>query len=168
MSSQLLSYFEEVYEVNKDKIYRLCLGFTGNPVDADDLFQETVIKIWHNLDGFRHQSQVSTWIYRVATNTALLYTHRKKRLDNKLTQITSKQSDIEAQEMDLTNEQQINQLHQAIAKLKEIDRIIISLVLEGNSYQEIAEITGLKANNIGVKVNRIKKQLKRYLTYGTK
>ncbi|MGO2358861.1 MAG: RNA polymerase sigma factor [Mesonia sp.] len=76
-------YFTQVYEQNKDKIYRLCLGFTGNACDANDLRQEILIKIWNNLNSFKGESQISTWIYRIATNTAILYSKRKGKFDTK-------------------------------------------------------------------------------------
>jgi len=64
--------FKQTYEQSKDKIYRLCLGFAGNNSDADDLFQEVFIKVWNNLETFRNESSINTWIYKIATNTALL------------------------------------------------------------------------------------------------
>jgi len=70
--------FKQIYEQSKDKIYRLCLGFMGNKTDADDLFQEVLIKIWKNLKTFRNDSNINTWIYRITTNTALLTLNRKK------------------------------------------------------------------------------------------
>jgi len=65
-------YFKQIHEQSKDKIYRLCLGFMGNSIDADDLFQEVLIKIWNNLETFRKESNINTWIYKITTNTALL------------------------------------------------------------------------------------------------
>ena len=65
-------FFEQTYNRLKDKIYRLCLGFMGNTSDADDLFQEVLIKVWSNLDNFREESSINTWVYRITTNTALM------------------------------------------------------------------------------------------------
>ena len=75
--------FKEVYNKSKDKIYRLCLGFMGNNSDADDLFQEVIIKVWNSLESFRKHSNVTTWIYRITTNTALLTLNRRNILNTK-------------------------------------------------------------------------------------
>ena len=157
-------FFKKVYAENKDKIYRLCLGFTGNRMDADDLMQEIVLAIWKGLSQFRNESAISTWVYRVATNTAILFTRKKKRM---VKQFVEKDLDVlkvnETIIDHLSNEQKINQLYTEIAKLKEIDRIIIGLLLENNPYKEIANITGMSSTNIGVRINRIKKTLRKKL-----
>ena len=164
MISNKQKYFEEVYDANKDKIYRLCMGFTGNAVNADDLFQEIVLKIWTKLDSFRKESAISTWIYRVATNTALVYVNKKNKAAKNISNTMPEALAIQHVERDVSKEHQLNQLHRAIAQLKEIDRIIITLVLEECSYKEIANITGLNINHVGVKVNRIKTNLKNKMT----
>ena len=165
MKKNKRTYFEEVYQANKDKIYRLCLGFTGSNADADDLLQEVLLKIWNNLDGFKGASKIETWVYRIATNTALLFVNRKKRSQTKLQATQPEQLNFIREDHDPSVDLQINKLYAAISKLKEIDRIIISLLLEDKSYKEISEITGLEANYIGVKVNRIKKNLKKIMSH---
>ena len=71
--------FNQIYRENRELIFRLCRGFLGAGQEAEDLFQEIFLKVWNNLDSFRGQAKVSTWIYRIGTNTALLYTKRKSR-----------------------------------------------------------------------------------------
>lgn len=157
-------FFKKIHTDNKDKIYRLCLGFTGNRADADDLMQEIVIAIWKGLDQFKNESAVSTWMYRIATNTAILFTKRKKRSFEKF--VTKDFEIIKAEEPNISHqdkEQKTNQLYSAIATLKEIDRIIIGLLLENNPYNEIANITGMSTTNIGARINRIKKTLRKKL-----
>ena len=156
-------FFDEIYQENKDKVYRLCLGFLGDSMEADDLFQEILIKIWNNLDGFRNESKISTWIYRVATNTALMYVNKKTRVQKNKAQIPVVNLMIPEKENREETKEKIQQLYQTISQLKEINKIIITLVLEGCSYEEIAEITGLTINHVGVKVNRIKSELKKKL-----
>ncbi|WP_394747843.1 RNA polymerase sigma factor [Spongiimicrobium salis] len=157
--------FTEIYHQNKDKIYRLCLGFMGNKPDADDLLQEILIKIWDNLSAFKGNSSIATWIYRIATNTAILYSKRKSRRNSKHAPLKSDNERIlSAVALDPgIPEQQINELYTAISSLKEIDRIVIGLLLEGNSYSDIADITGLSSSNVGVRINRIKKALNKKL-----
>src|SRR5690606_18783241 len=65
--------FQRLFEENSKRVYHLCYGYTGDSDSANDLMQETFIKVWQNLDQFRNQSQFSTWIYRIAINTCLSY-----------------------------------------------------------------------------------------------
>ncbi len=158
--------FNLFYGESKDKLYRLCLGFTGNTADADDLFQEVLIKIWQNLESFRKESKLSTWAYRVATNTAMLFLKRRTQLYDRQTTLdtTVQQTPVApGPEAAVQKEEQISKLYQAIATLKEIDRIIISLLFEKCSYQEIASITGLSPTNVGARINRIKNSLSKKL-----
>lgn len=163
MKTDKEEFFIQIYKTLKDKIFRLCLGYTGNPDDAKDLFQEILLLIWNNLESFRNQSHIYTWVYRIASNRAILYTNRKNRL-NKLHQdanISNSNISIEFDELEqkYLEEEKIKQLYTAISSLQEMDRIIIGLLLEGCSYQEISEITGLSISHVGVKINRIKKIL---------
>ncbi|MFK8038337.1 MAG: RNA polymerase sigma factor [Crocinitomicaceae bacterium] len=153
--------FKQIHKDSKDKIYRLCLSFVGNKADADDLFQEIYIKVWKNLDGFKNESNINTWIYRIATNTALLQLNKKSKSNKRVSQIAPENLNkaIEESEASLYGEVEINKLQQVIFSLKKIDRVIIHLVLEDNSYGDIAEITGLNVSNVGVRINRIKKTL---------
>lgn len=156
-------YFKQIHEQSKDKIYRLCLGFMGNKTDADDLFQEVLIKVWNNLETFKKNSNISTWIYRITTNTALLTLNRKNRLNQNHKEYSPIISKYELENTELDKDLQVKKLYKAISTLKEIDRIIIGLLLENCSYKDISNITGLDISNIGVRINRIKKTLNKKL-----
>ncbi len=156
--------FKSIYEDSKDKIFRLCLAFSGNDMEADDLFQEVYIKVWTHLDSFKNESQINTWIYKTATNTALLSIKKRNRTNEHLQQWKHTHFDSE-DPMDsyATMDHKMGLLFLAISRLKEDHRIIISLVLENHSYQEISEIVGIPVTHVGVKINRIKKELKKKL-----
>lgn len=157
-------YFKQIHGQSKDKIYRLCLGFMGNSNDADDLFQEVLIKVWQNLETFRKDSNINTWVYRITSNTALLTLSRKNRLNLKQKEYKPILSQSEIDDSDLNDKElEVNKLYKAISTLKEIDRIIIGLLLENCSYSEISNITGLESSNVGVRINRIKKTLNKKL-----
>jgi RNA polymerase sigma-70 factor (ECF subfamily) len=155
--------FDQIYNNLKDKIYRLCLGYTGNPDDAKDLFQEIMILVWNNLQNFRSESNINTWVYRIASNRALLYLNKKNRQEmlNQNIDAVSIKTSTETSEIEEKHETEvkIKELYNAIATLKEIDRIVIGLLLEGCSYNEISDVTGLSTSNVGVRINRIKKTL---------
>src|SRR5690606_90879 len=148
--------FKDLFEKNSKTIYHLCLGYTGDEYSANDLMQETFIKVWQNLDRFRNQSQISTWIYRIAVNTCLSYLRVEKR---KATDEINERI-IETKADDVSDKQeQVNQLYKCISQLEENERIIITMVLDEMPYQEIAEISGISEGNLRVKIHRIKSKL---------
>jgi RNA polymerase sigma-70 factor (ECF subfamily) len=158
--------FNQLYQENKELIFRLCRSFLSPGQDTEDLFQEIFLKVWDNLESFRGQSQISTWVYRIGTNTALLYRKRTtRRKDKELVTNTDYTQRIIADssglEEKIVHHQQFKELLSLISAMDEMDRIIITMLLEGFSYKEIADVSGLKVNNVGVKISRIKKQLKK-------
>ena len=154
--------FENLYQLHKDKIFRLCLVFLKDRDLAYDLFQEILIKIWRHLDSFRSESDISTWIYRIAYNTAITFSAKEKR---KQEQVDFPQGMELAEPENKSQEQeiQIQRLYEAINSLPETDRVIATLLLENTPYKTIAEVTGITENYVAVKVNRIKTSLTQIL-----
>ncbi|MFB5944357.1 RNA polymerase sigma factor [Albibacterium profundi] len=148
--------FQELFEKNSERIFHLCYGYTGSSDLANDLMQETFIKVWQNLDNFRNQSQISTWIYRIAINTCLshLRVEKKKIADELNEHIIQTVADTVSEK-----EEQVEQLYKCIAQLEENERIIITMVLDEVPYPEIAEISGISEGNLRVKIHRIKAKL---------
>lgn len=147
--------FKDLYQKYGLKVQRLCLGYTGNQMEAEDLLQEVFVKVWQNLYKFRGDSQISTWIYRIAVNTCLYHlrsTKNKRSVD--LTQAPPL-LDLE----DSHKEQQVQFLYKAISELKESDRLIITMLLEEIPYVEMAQIIEISEVNLRVKIHRIKQQL---------
>jgi RNA polymerase sigma-70 factor (ECF subfamily) len=150
--------FKEIFQANSKKIYHLCFGYTGDDASANDLLQETFLKVWQNLDKFRNQSMISTWIYRIAVNTCLTYLKKEKRqAKEELTpnMIENTEEGLADQE----KQEQIKTLYTCISKLDENERIIITLVMDEIPYPEIAEISGISEGNLRVKIHRIKHKL---------
>lgn len=164
------SYFRKVIKENKDRIYRICCYYISTDNYRQDLYQEILVNIWKELESFRAESAISTWIYRIAVNTSLLFIYKEKKLKvinediSKLKVEYIQDEELIKDKIDL--EKNINLLLRCINKLPATDKTIISLVLENLSYKEISEITGLTINHIGVKVNRIKKELKKIMEGG--
>jgi len=129
------------------------MGYVNDSDKAKDLVQETFIAVWRNLSGFRNESKLSTWIYRIATNHCLRAIEKDKRIMK-----VEMPENLVAIE-DESPEEKLAFLYSAIAGLPEMERIIISLELEGLPQLQIAEITGLSAVNIRVKIHRIKEKL---------
>lgn len=148
--------FKQLFDDNSKKVYHLCYGYTGDADSANDLMQETFIKVWQNLDKFRNQAQLSTWIYRIAVNTCLSYlrTAKRRTTDELNDHIVENYTEEPSQK-----QEQIALLYKSISQLEENERIIITMVLDEIPYPEIAEIAGISEGNLRVKIHRIKHKL---------
>lgn len=153
--SSIEKQFKDIYSNYSQKVHRLCLGYTGDSMQADDLLQEVFIKVWENLEKFRGESQVSTWIYRITANTCLLYL----RSNRKQTKVDLEKTSLKISEETIDTENQIQLLYKCISELNEADRLIITLLLEEVPYSEIAEVISISEGNLRVKIHRIKQHL---------
>jgi RNA polymerase sigma-70 factor, ECF subfamily len=143
-------------------IIKICRAYTNSQEDFEDYYQEVCLQIWRSKDNFREQCKWSTWVYRISLNVCL--TLLKKSKGNGQTYFTSDVlPDVIITENRAFEDESLSQLYIAIRHLSEVDRALILLYLEDKSYQEIADILGTNANNIGVRVNRIKERLKKIL-----
>ncbi len=150
------SAFREIFEANSKRIYRLCYSYTGDSAAANDVMQETFLKVWQNLDKFRNQSMISTWIYRIAVNTCLTYLKSEKRqAKDELTPFIAENQKEEISE----KKEEVDLLYKCISRLEESERILITMVLDEVPYPEIAEISGISEGNLRVKIHRIKSKL---------
>ena len=143
-------------------IIKICRAYTNSQEDFEDYYQEVCLQIWRSKDNFCEQCKWSTWVYRISLNVCL--TLLKKSKSNGKAYFTSDVlPDVMVTENRAFEDEPLNQLYVAIRRLSEVDRALILLYLEEKSYQEIADILGTNANNIGVRVNRIKERLKKIL-----
>lgn len=150
-------YFTQLVREHKSTIYTVCYMFSKDEEEVNDLFQETLINMWKGIDSFREESKISTWIYRVALNTCLLQ-ERKKKKEVKKVPLTM---DVNFFQDDDANAAQVRMLHQRIGKLGLVDRALVMMWLEGMSYDEIGAVMGISSQNVGVKLFRIKEQMKK-------
>lgn len=148
--------FIDILNSNRGLIYKVCNLYCSDPEDKKDLFQEIILQLWKSWESFRGASALSTWMYRVALNTAITHFKRDKR---RSTTVQILEIDIPDIQEDDDTEELLKQLFAAIDSLDKIDKSIILLYLEEKSYEEISEITGLSTSNVGVKLNRIKGKL---------
>ena len=142
-------------------VIKICRAYTNSQEDFEDYYQEVCLQIWRSKDNFHKQCEWSTWVYKISLNVCLTLLKKKKKnyqyfASDSLPEESTEQSYVFADES-------LNQLYVAIRQLSEIDRGVILLYLEEKSYQEIADITGTNANNIGVRIKRIKERLKKIL-----
>lgn len=145
-------------ESHKGILYKVSKMYMDNHDDQQDLFQEIVCQLWKSYDTFRNESQFSTWMYRVAVNTAIVFLKKEKRKVDKY-EIPSE--NIKEDEGDShIKESQIDHFYKAVQKLEKIDKAIIFYQLEGFSHKEIGENLGISEGNARVKLNRAKEKLK--------
>jgi RNA polymerase sigma factor (sigma-70 family) len=145
-------------EKHKGILYKVSKMYMDNRVDQEDLFQEIICQLWKANDSFKGESQFSTWMYRVAVNTAIVFLKKEKRKVDKY-EIGSE--NIKDDEGDWAiKESQIEHFYKAVQKLEKIDKAIIFYQLEGFSHKEIGDNLGISEGNARVKLNRAKEKLK--------
>lgn len=145
-------------EQHKGILYKVSKMYMDNTDDQQDLFQEIVCQLWKAYDTFKGTSQFSTWLYRVAINTAIIFLKKDKRKVDKY-EIAS--DNIREDECDAhIKESQLEHFYSAVQKLEKIDKAIIFYQLEGFSHKEIGESMGISEGNARVKLNRAKEKIK--------
>lgn len=154
--------FIEMINTHRGIIYKVCNLYGLEQEDKNDLFQEVVLQLWKAFPSFRQESKPSTWMYRIALNTAITNFRKESRRPE-----SKRISADEFQIPDLGNyseeNEQMSMLKQAIEALTEIEKAIILLYLEDKSYEEISEIIGISKVNVGVRINRIKIKLEKII-----
>ena len=151
--------FIQQIDLHQHIIHKICRLYRDSREDREDLFQEIVFQLWKAAPSFEGRSKFSTWMYKIALSTALAG-FRKKRPPVVYPETLPEQADHPQQEQHIQSEQ----LMEALKKLDDADKALITLYLEDLSYQEIAEITGISENYVGVKLNRIKSKLQKWIS----
>ena len=156
--------FTKLINQHKGIIHKVCNIFFYQHPYMEDYVQEIVIQLWKSYPTFNHLSKFSTWMYRVALNTAIDI-KRKEILSPKLMALSAREFNLSDNERNESNDER-DQLYSAISRFPDIEKVIILLYLEDYSYKEIAEIMGISESLTGVKINRIKNRLIKILNHG--
>lgn len=153
--------FKEWVEKYKAILIRIVRSFAAQLSDQDDLFQEILLQLWISLPKFKGQSEESTWIYRVAFNTALTWKRSGKRKDRNLQLLPPEQvqDGCEKKTSQFGDEQVIERLYQSIHSLPIVDASLVLLALDGLSYKQMAEVLGITESSVGARLNRAKAKL---------
>ncbi len=142
----------------RNMIFKVVRSYAFTAMDREDLFQDIAIQVWRSIPGFRGESAVSTWIYRISLNTAMRFSQKERKINQGRSDIDHLHDRL-LQENDTWMDERLAWLYDEISKLDHIDKPIALLLLEGFSYKEMAAIIGITESNIGVRINRIKKHL---------
>ncbi|WP_340113726.1 RNA polymerase sigma factor [Maribellus mangrovi] len=147
--------FSQLIGKHQAIIHKVTLVYTNGPADREDLFQEICLQLWKAYPNFRAEAKFTTWMYRVALNTAISNV-RKSRNAPGFEKLTDYDGALDENPLEA---EQVKQLYKAISKLNRIDKAIILLWLDEKSYDEIASIVGTSKSNVSVKLVRIKRKL---------
>ena len=153
--------FIELISANKNLIYKVCNSYCFNYEDRKDLEQEILLQIWKSLKNFDGRVKITTWIYKIALNTAISF-YRKdiKKIDKAKNDINNLIISLPNDEYNSEIDEKIGILYKLIEQLSKLDKALILLYLDSYKYKEIAEILGITETNVATKLNRIKKSLK--------
>jgi RNA polymerase sigma-70 factor (ECF subfamily) len=143
---------------HKGILFKVVHAYAFEHADRQDLFQEIAIQVWHSVEAFRGESSVPTWMYRVALNTAIAWTRKEGRHQRGKQPLAAVEGLLTTSSAD-GHDPRVEWLYRQIAQLKDVDRSVALLMLDGFSYREIAAIVGITESNVGVKINRIKSAL---------
>ncbi len=158
--------FVQLIEEHSRMIYKIAGAYAKTVSDREDLISETVLQLWRTSGGFKGDSKLSTWIYRVALNTAMNFNREQKNRSLFLTTDLGKDHHFKYL-IEAEPSEELEILYQCIDELDELSKAIVLLYLDGNSHEEIAEISGISKSNVGTRIGRIKEQLKKSATLKT-
>lgn len=159
MSKILERTFLDQIEKHKGILYKVSKMYMDNQEDQNDLYQEIILQLWKSYTRFQGQSQFSTWMYRVALNTAITYFKKAKHVVERNEAFDDKVKNLQSSEVDMVVESQVQYLYNAIYLLNDVEKALIFLYLEGFSHQDIGRNLGISEGNARVKLNRTKSKL---------
>ncbi len=161
-SNEQEQQFVQQLNQHQPLIHKVCNLYGQTTTDRQDLFQEIVVQLWKAYPRFRGESKFSTWLYRIALNTAISGLRKRKNHISSY-EPESLPTDIQDEAYDVEKELQLDQLYSAVRELSEIERAIVMLYLEDKPYDEMEDILGINQNNLRVKMNRIKEKLRKLI-----
>ncbi len=153
--------FIRIIKEHEGVIFKITTMYTDNRDDQKDLYQDVVYQLWKSFESFRAESKISTWMYRIALNTALTRLKKSKRMGNTVPMDKVIMQQTENYEPEF--EEKLKLLYAHIKQLDVLEKGLMFLLLEGKKYEEISEITGLSPSNVGTKISRIKQKLKKQI-----
>lgn len=159
MNKALEKEFIQLLDENQNIVHKICRIYTADEDSHKDLFQEITVQLWKAFESFRGDAKFSTWMYRVALNTAIsLYRKKKRSISTQDWETVAFR--IQDDTYDDTTEEHLKLMYKAIKELNDIDKALVFLYLEDKNYTEIADALGITEVNARVKMNRVKKKLR--------
>jgi RNA polymerase sigma factor (sigma-70 family) len=156
---ELQERFQVLVDQHKRILYKICNSYCRNREDRDDLAQEIIIHLWRSFGKFDEHYRFSTWMYRIALNVAISFYRRENTRTRHV--ISDEAHLLTAIDNTETQPEEIRLLYQFIGELDPLNKALVLLYLEGNSYQEIADVLGISPTNAATKIGRLKEKMKR-------
>lgn len=160
MMTDQQEFVQQVYKA-QGILFRICSVYTRDAENRNDLWQESLLQLWRSYPSFRKDSAFSTWMYRVALNTALMYSRKEKRGSPSLPFDDVPASEFPREEHE--DDEGVRLLYECIQELPALDRAIVLMHLEEGTNEEIAHILGVNPGNVSVRLTRLKGRLRRAL-----
>jgi RNA polymerase sigma factor (sigma-70 family) len=161
--------FQTLVEDHKKILYKVCNSYCKNPGDRDDLAQEIIVQLWRSFKAFDERVRFSTWMYRIALNVAISFYRRESVRSRHV--ISGNEQLLEVADETASRSEEVQDLYQWIERLDPLNKALALLYLDGNNYQEIADVLGISETNAATKISRLKQTLRQELgdkQYGTR
>jgi RNA polymerase sigma factor (sigma-70 family) len=161
--------FQTLMEEHKKILYKVCHSYCRNPGDRDDLVQEIIVQLWRSFRSFDQRVRFSTWMYRIALNVAISFYRRESVRTRHV--VPGSEHLLEAVDQTANRSEEVQVLYQWIEGLDPLHKALVILYLDGNNYQEIADVLGISQTNVATKINRLKETLRQEAgvkQYGTR
>lgn len=162
MTAEQEKSFVTLIKEHQGLIHKVCIMYEADREARNDLFQEIVLQLWRSFPTFRGEAKITTWMYRIALNTAISGL-RKLGRKIKTEELGEYHFNISENNQDHT-EEELQKLQWAIRQLSEIERAMIMMALDEIPYEEIAEAIGITQNNVRVRMNRIREKIKKLMS----
>jgi RNA polymerase sigma factor (sigma-70 family) len=153
--------FQSRIEEHKKILYKICNSYCRDRDARDDLAQEIIIQLWQSFGKYDESRRFSTWMYRIALNVAISFYRREKTRTRHV--ISDEEHLLEAANETESQSEEIRILYQFIEGLDPLNKALVLLDLDGNNYQEIAEVVGISETNVATKISRLKSKMKQEL-----
>ena len=158
MTTREQERFLNLVEGHKKILYKVCHSYCRNPGDRDDLAQEIIVQLWRSFRAFDERARFSTWMYRIALNVAISF-YRRESVRTRYVAPGSEHL-LEAVDQTANRSEEVQVLYQWIEGLDPLHKALVILYLDGNSYQEIADILGISETNVATKISRLKQAMR--------
>jgi RNA polymerase sigma factor (sigma-70 family) len=150
--------FQTLMEEHKKILYKVCHSYCRNPGDRDDLAQEIIVQLWRSFRSFDQRVRFSTWMYRIALNVAISSYRRESIRTRHI--VPGSEHLLEAVDETANRSEEMQVLYEWIEGLDALNKALVILYLDGNNYQEIAEVLGISQTNVATKIGRLKETLR--------
>jgi len=145
-------------EEHKKILYKVCHSYCKNPGDRDDLAQEIIVQLWRSFRAFDQRVRFSTWMYRIALNVAISFYRRESVRARHV--VPGSEHLLEAIDETANRSEEVQVLYEWIEGLGPLNKALVILYLDGNNYQEIADVLGISPTNVATKISRLKETLR--------